>query len=92
MAECLSIFFAQPVTDAYRNLEGLGLFYEKGGPPVDFFFFWGGGGLRKRKNLQISDVERLASLCLVSIAVNDIWLLDFDLFSCFFILVVTLLS
>ena len=49
-------------------------------------FFWGGGGwvvFHERKNLQISEVERLASLCLVCIAVNDIWLLDFDLFSCF---------
>ena len=36
------------------------------GSQVDFFFRGGGGGgWHKRKNLQISDVQRLASLSVV---------------------------
>ena len=55
--------------DAHRNLGGLRLFCEKRGGGGGGGFgvagrFWGGGGggWHKRKNLQISDVQRLASL------------------------------
>ena len=55
--------------DAHRNLGGLRLFCEKRGggggaleSRVDFGGVGGGGGWHKRKNLQISDVQRLASL------------------------------
>ena len=55
--------------DAHRNLGGLRLFCEErggGGGALESRVDFGGvgGGWHKRKNLQISDVQRLASLFL----------------------------